>query len=216
MIPNAEQLFVGLEQTVQAWARSLEVAGRESEGHTYRVAETALRLARKLGFPEARLADLVHGALLHDVGMLAVPESIIHKPGRLEHAERALVEQHPSFARLIIEPVEILRTALDIPLHHHERWDGTGYPNGLVGEQIPWAARIFAVVDVWDALMSELPYRPAWDPEVAKEHLLDNRGRHFDPEVVDAFLLLQGEPVAKLATVEGRLELLNVRIPNDR
>lgn len=196
MIPSAEQLFVGLEQTIQAWARSLEVAGREPEGHPYRVAETTLRLARKLGYPEAKLGNLVHGALLHDVGMLGIPESIVNKPGKLDDTERALVEQHPTFARLLLEPVEMLRGALDIPVHHHERWDGRGYPHGLSREQIPFAARIFAVVDVWDSLTTDQPYRPAWGEDVAREHLLENRGRHFDAEVVDAFLVLIEEPSA--------------------
>jgi len=196
VIPSAEQLFVGLEQTIQAWARSLEVAGREPEGHPYRVAETTLRLARKLGYPEAKLGNLVHGALLHDVGMLGIPESIVNKPGKLDDTERALVEQHPTFARLLLEPVEMLRGALDIPVHHHERWDGRGYPHGLSREQIPFAARIFAVVDVWDSLTTDQPYRPAWGEDVAREHLLENRGRHFDAEVVDAFLVLIEEPSA--------------------
>lgn len=196
MIPSAEQLFVGLEQTIQAWARSLELAGRESDGHPYRVAETTLHLARKLGYPESQLGNLVHGALLHDVGMLGVPESIVNKRGKLEAAERALVEQHPTFARLLLAPVEMLRSALDIPVHHHERWDGRGYPHGLAGEQIPLAARIFAVVDVWDSLTTDQPYRPAWEADVAREHLLENRGHHFDAQVVDAFLMLLEEPTA--------------------
>lgn len=194
VIPSAEQLFVGLEQTIQAWSRSLEIAGREPEGHPYRVAELTLRLARKLGYPEDDLGDLVHGALLHDVGMLGVPESILRKPGRLDETERALVEQHPTFARLLLEPVDILRTALDIPLHHHERWDGLGYPNRLSGEQIPLPARLFMIADVWDALLSDQPYRAAWDPAVAREHLAENKGRHFDPELVDAFIVMVSDP----------------------
>lgn len=204
MIPSAEQLFVGLEQTIQAWARSLELARREPDGHPYRVAETTLRLARKLGYPEAMLGNLVHGALLHDVGMLGVPESIVNKRGKLEPAERALVEQHPTFARLLLEPVEMLRGALDIPVHHHERWDGRGYPHGLTGAQIPLAARIFAVVDVWDSLTTDQPYRPAWEADVAREHLLENRGLHFDSEVVGAFLVLMDEPSAVGAAAQAQ------------
>lgn len=194
MIPSAELLFVGIEQTIQAWSRSLEVAGREPEGHPYRVAELTLRLARKIGYPESALGDLVHGALLHDVGMLGVPESILKKPGKLDPSERVLVEQHPAFARLLLEPVDLLRPALDIPLHHHERWDGKGYPNGLSGEEIPLAARLFMIADVWDALVTDQPYRAAWEPTVAREHLTENKGRHFDPEVVDEFLVLISDP----------------------
>lgn len=215
MIPSAEQLYVGLEQTLQAWARSLELAGREPEGHPYRVAEATLRLARKLGYPETGLADLVHGALLHDVGMLGIPESIVNKPGKLEDTERALVEQHPTFARLLLEPVEMLRGALDIPMHHHERWDGRGYPHGLAGENIPLAARIFAVVDVWDSLTIDQPYRPAWEPEVAREHLLENRGRHFDPDVVDAYLMLLEEPT-DLGAAKAVEQLVALRLPKHR
>lgn len=210
-------MFVGLEQTVQAWARSLELAQREPEGHPYRVAEMSLRLARKLGYPEAKLGDLVHGALLHDVGMLGVPESILQKPGRLEEDERALMQQHPTFARLILEPVEMLRGALEIPLHHHERWDGRGYPHGIAGDQIPLAARIFAIVDVWDSLMTDQPYRPAWEPSVVIEHLQDNRGKHFDAELVDAFLVLLAEPtVVGVRTEAMRAELITLRHPNSR
>lgn len=215
MIPSAEQLFVGLEQTIQAWSRSLEVAGREPEGHPYRVAELTLRLARKVGYPEDRLGDLVHGSLLHDVGMLGVPESILRKPGKLDPAERVLVEQHPAFARLILEPVEMLQPALDVPLYHHERWDGLGYPNGLRGEQIPFAARIFMIADVWDALVTDQPYRAAWEPAVAREHLVENKGRHFDPELVDAFLMLISDP-KELSLVREDMVPQVLKLPNGR
>lgn len=201
---------------MQAWARSLELAGREPEGHPYRVAELSLRLARKMGYPEDRLGDLVHGALLHDLGMLGVPENVIRKPGRLDEAERALMQQHPTYARLLLEPVEILRGAIEIPLHHHERWDGRGYPNNLAGTEIPLSARIFAVVDVWDSLLTDQPYRAAWEEPVIREHLIENKGGHFDPEVVDAFLVMQSDPAEVAARTEVKNHFQAIRLPNFR
>lgn len=201
---------------MQAWARSLELAGREPEGHPYRVAELSLRLARKMGYPEDRLGDLVHGALLHDVGMLGVPENVIRKPGRLDEVERALMQQHPTYARLLLEPVEILRGAIEIPLHHHERWDGRGYPNNLSGTEIPLSARIFSVIDVWDSLLTDQPYRAAWEEHVIREHLIENKGGHFDPEVVDAFLLMQSDPAEVAAREEVKNHFQAIRLPNFR
>lgn len=193
---ESESLFLGLEQTIQAWARSLEVGGLEPEGHTYRVAELTLRLARKLGVPDAQIVHMVRGALLHDIGKMAVPDQLLLKPGKLDPAERALIEQHPNIARSILQDVEILREALDIPYAHHERWDGKGYPRGLRAEQIPLAARLFAVIDVYDSLAHDQPYRLAWGNEEILEHMRENAGKHFDPTMVEPFLALVQEPVA--------------------
>jgi putative nucleotidyltransferase with HDIG domain len=189
-----ETLFMGLEQTIQAWARSLELSGREAQGHTYRVAELTLRLARKLGTPDEVVLHMVRGALLHDIGQLAVPESVLLKPGKLEPAERALVEQHPIVARSMLQSIDVLHPAIDIPYAHHERWDGKGYPRGLRGTDIPVAARIFAVVDVWDALSHDQPYRSAWAREDILAHLREGAGTQFDPDIVDSFLVLVEEP----------------------
>lgn len=185
-----ETLFMGLEQTIQAWARSLEVSGREPEGHTYRVADLTLRFARKLGIPDEETLHMVRGALLHDVGKLAIPESILLKPGKLDPAERVLVEQHPFYAKSLLQAIEVLANAIDIPLKHHERWDGRGYPSGLQGESIPIAARMFAIIDVWDSLLHDQPYRSAWLREDVVEHMLDGAGTQFDPNLVGSFLVL--------------------------
>ena len=135
--------------------------------------------------------DLVHirrGALLHDIGKMAVPDSVLRKTGPLSDDEWSIMHRHPEFARDMLSSITYLREALDIPFGHHERWDGSGYPKGLVGEQIPLAARIFAVVDVWDALISDRPYRKSWKKEAALEYISEGRGVLFDPRVVDAFL----------------------------
>lgn len=189
-----ETLYLGLEQAIQAWARSLEVGGLEPEGHTYRVAELTLRLARKIGLADADIVHMVRGALLHDVGKIAVPDQLLLKPGKLDPAERALVEQHPSVAKSLLQDVEILRPAIEIPYCHHERWDGKGYPRGLRSEQIPLAARLFAIVDVWDSLSSDQPYRAAWGKDEIVEHMRESSGKHFDPKLVDPFLVMMEEP----------------------
>ena len=192
---ESDSLYLGLEQTIQAWARSLEIGGLEPEGHTYRVAELTLRLARKMGVPDAQIVHMVRGALLHDIGKIAVPDQLLLKPGRLDPAERALIEQHPNIARSLLQGVEILREAMDIPYAHHERWDGKGYPRGLRSEQIPLAARLFAVIDVYDSLAHDQPYRSAWGKEEIIEHMRENAGKHFDPTMVEPFLVLVQEPV---------------------
>lgn len=215
MIPSRhtiEQLWMGLEQTVVGWSRALELSEREPAGHTYRVAETSLLLARKLGMSMEEQVDVVWGALLHDVGMLGVPESIIQKPGKLDVAERTLLEQHPNIARQLLSPIEILNKAAVIPYYHHERFNGTGYPNRLVGEEIPLAARLFAIADVWDALNFDQPFRPAWKKEDILEHLVDNKGKHFDPDMVDAFISLVEEgPVNEILVRKADLPSLMVR-----
>jgi len=200
-IDNAE-LFEGLQRsntelalaydaTIEGWARALELRDRETEGHTRRVTELALRLARAMGVGNAELAHLRRGALLHDIGKMGIPDGILLKPGPLTDAEWALMRQHPQYAYDMLSPIAFLRPALDIPHSHHERWDGTGYPCGLQGEQIPFAARVFAVADVWDALRSDRPYRPAWPEEKTREHIQSLAGTHFDPKVVEIFMELE-------------------------
>lgn len=193
MIPGShsvEDLWYGLEQTVFGWSRSLEIGGREPEGHSYRVAEYSLLLARKIGLTVDQQIDIVWGAMLHDIGKFGIPDSILLKPGKLEPAERAVIEQHPSIARNMLLPIEVLRRAIDIPYCHHERWDGKGYPRGLQGEDIPLSARLFAIVDVWDSLSTDQAYRSAWQREEIIAHLMENSGKHFDPELVKEFLVL--------------------------
>ena len=147
-------------------------------------------LARAFGIGEAELIQIRWGALLHDIGKMGVPDGILLKPGPLTNEEWVVMHKHPEFAYEMLAPILYLRAALDIPYCHHEKWDGTGYPRGLKGEEIPLAARIFAVVDVWDALCSNRPYRAAWPEDIAREQIRSLAGTHFDPEVVEMFLRL--------------------------
>jgi len=197
-IANA-QLFDGLQRanmdlglaynaTIAGWSRAMDLRDAVTAGHTQRVTEMTVRLARILGVNETELVHIWRGALLHDIGKLGVPDSVLLKPGGLTEEEWVLIGQHPQLAYGMLSPIAFLRAALDIPYCHHEKWDGTGYPRHLVGEQIPLAARLFAVVDVWDALTSDRPYRPAWSREEAMKYIIEQSGRHFDAQVVQAFL----------------------------
>ena len=164
---------------------------KETEGHSQRVTDLSVRLARAMSVAENELLSIRRGALLHDIGKMGVPDSILLKPGKLTEEEWVIMKKHPAYAYELLSPIPYLRSSLDIPYCHHEKWDGSGYPRGLKGEQIPLSARIFAVVDVWDALRSDRPYRSGWPEEKACEHIQASSGSHFDPAVVDAFLQLQ-------------------------
>ncbi len=172
------------DATIEGWSHALDLRDKETEGHTQRVTDTTLRLCRGFGLTESELVQVRRGALLHDIGKMGVPDSILLKPGPLTEEEWAVMKKHPTFAYEMLSPIHYLRPALDIPRYHHEKWDGSGYPYGLKGEQIPRVARIFAVVDVWDALASDRPYRSAWPKERVLEHIRSLAGSHFDPEVV--------------------------------
>jgi putative nucleotidyltransferase with HDIG domain len=165
---------------------------KETEGHTQRVTEMALKLARAFGLSEEELVQIRWGALLHDIGKMGIPDNILLKPGPLTDEEWIIMKKHPTFAYDMLSPIRYLRLALGIPYSHHERWDGTGYPHRLKGAQIPLVARIFAVVDVWDALSSDRPYRLAWAIEKVREYIRAESGTHFDPQVVDVFMQMQG------------------------
>jgi len=183
------------DRTIEGWANALDLKDEETAGHSKRVTEMTVRLARHLGVPPDEVVHIQRGALLHDIGKMGIPDHILLKKGPLTPEEFEVMKQHPVYAYELLSPIEFLRPALHIPHAHHERWDGTGYPRGLKGEQIPLAARIFAVVDVYDALTSERPYREAWTPERAKEYIREASGSHFDPEVVAAFFeLIEGRP----------------------
>ncbi|MBI3942892.1 MAG: GAF domain-containing protein [Chloroflexi bacterium] len=197
-IDNAE-LFDGLQRankelaeaydtTLEGWSRALDLRDQETEGHTRRVTEVTLRLARSMGMPAEELEHVRRGALLHDIGKIAIPDSVLLKPGPFTDAEWKIMQQHTIYAYELLSPIAYLRPALDIPYCHHEKWDGTGYPRGLKDTEIPLAARIFAVVDVWDALRSDRPYRPAWPEEKAREYIRDQAGKHFDPQIAEMFL----------------------------
>ena len=183
-------LMQAYEETLEGWARALELRDVGTEGHTMRVVDLTVRLGQALGLPDALLVQLRRGALLHDIGKIGVPDAILQKPGPLTEDEWVIMRRHPVYAYQWLAAIPFLRPALDIPYCHHERWDGAGYPRGLQGEQIPLAARIFAVVDIWDALISDRPYRSAWPEARVREHLRALAGTHCDPQVVAAFLAL--------------------------
>ncbi len=182
------ELQLAYDKTIEGWSRALDLRDKETEGHTQRVTKTALRLARAMGLGEDELIQVRRGALLHDIGKIGVPDQILLKPGELTEEELAAMKKHPQFAFDLFSSIDFIRPALDIPYCHHEKWDGTGYPRGLKGEQIPLTARIFAVVDVYDALTSDRPYRQAWTKEKAIEHIQSEAGKYFDPNVVQEFV----------------------------
>ncbi|GAB4504275.1 MAG: hypothetical protein Fur0043_12690 [Anaerolineales bacterium] len=182
------ELSLAYETTIEGWSSALDLRDKETEGHTQRVTALTLQLARAMGLPQEQLIHIRRGALLHDIGKMGVPDAILLKPGALTPAEWAIMRQHPQYAYEMLSAIEYLRPALDIPYCHHEKWDGSGYPRGLKGDEIPLAARIFAVADVWDALTSDRPYRKAWSKEEAHEYIRSQAGTHFDPQVVDHFL----------------------------
>jgi HD-GYP domain-containing protein (c-di-GMP phosphodiesterase class II) len=179
--------------TIEGLSRALELRDRETEGHTRRVAEMTMRLAEKMGIPAELRDPIRHGALLHDIGKMGIPDAILLKPGSLNTREWEIMKHHPIYAFNILSQIEYLKPALDIPLYHHEHWDGSGYPYGLRENQIPLSARIFTVIDVYDALTSDRPYRMAWTKEQALEHIRLQAGRHFDPRIVRYFLELASE-----------------------
>jgi putative nucleotidyltransferase with HDIG domain len=182
------ELTLAYDTTIEGWAKALELRDSETEGHTQRVAELTLKVACALGIQEDELDHVRRGALLHDIGKMAVPDTVLMKPGPLTEEEQQIMRQHPAFAFKLLSPIHYLRPALDIPYCHHERWDGTGYPRGLKGEQIPLAARIFSIADNWDALISARRYREAWPQEKVAQHIRSLAGTQFDPNLVDIFL----------------------------
>ncbi len=185
---SKDQLNEAYDAVIESWAQAMELREIETKGHAQRLVDLTLQLAQELGVEEERWDDIRRGAYLHDVGKMGIPDRVLKKKEELTQEEREEIGQHPLYAYEILKSIEHLRPALDIPLYHHERWDGLGYPEGLKGEEIPLAARMFAVVDVWDALRSGRPYREAWSDQEALEHIKEESGRHFDPQVVDAFL----------------------------
>jgi putative two-component system response regulator len=180
------------EATLEGWVRALDLREHELEGHSQRVAEMTVRLARELRIDPDELVHIHRGALLHDIGKIAIPDAILRKAGPLSESEWEIMRRHPEYARSMLEPIAYLRPALLIPYCHHERWDGKGYPRGLKGQEIPRAARIFTAVDVWDALISDRPYRIRWEGEQVRSYLRANAGVIFDPEVVTTFLEILG------------------------
>ena len=177
------ELVLAYDATIEGWSRALDLRDRETEGHTERVVDLTLRLARAMGMADTELVHIRRGALLHDIGKMGVPDSILLKPGALTDEEWVTMHRHPLLAYNLLNAISYLRPAIDIPYCHHEKWDGSGYPRGLRGEQIPLPARLFAIVDVWDALRSDRPYRKAW-PEAQESSSTSSAclGRTLTPE----------------------------------
>ncbi len=185
-----EELVLAYNSTIEGWSNALDMRDSETEGHSRRVADGAVRLARSMGVQPGELMHIWRGALLHDIGKMAIPDDILLKRGPLTEDEWQVIRQHPQNAYNYLSSITFLRPALEIPYAHHERWDGSGYPRRLTQRQIPLAARIFSIVDVWDALTSDRPYRQAWSKEKALDYIREQSGKHFDPQVVIAFMEL--------------------------
>ncbi len=189
------QLREAYEKTIEGWVRALDLRDRETEGHTQRVTELTVKVAGKVGFTDEQLSHLKRGALLHDMGKIAIPDEILQKPGPLNELEWEKMRRHPIYAYEMLSPIAYLNPALEIPFFHHERWNGSGYPHGLKGEHIPLSARLFAIIDVWDALCSDRPYRKKLPRAQVIEYLQNNSGILFDPKLVDIFLsVIESEP----------------------
>jgi putative nucleotidyltransferase with HDIG domain len=183
------QLLESYEQTIRGWVEVMDVRHHETRDHTARVTAMTVELAKLLGIDdEERLNQIERGAILHDIGKIGTPDSVLLKPGKLDADEWAIMLQHPQLAHDILSRIDFLRPCIDIPYCHHEKWDGSGYPQGLKGEEIPLAARIFPVIDVWDALIHPRVYKSAWPEDDVLRHIEEQSGKHFDPTVVRVFL----------------------------
>jgi PAS domain S-box-containing protein/putative nucleotidyltransferase with HDIG domain len=185
-----QELQNAYEATLEGWAAALELREKETATHSRNVVEMTMKLAAEYGFSDDEMIHIRRGALLHDIGKMGIPDSILLKPGPLTDDEWTIMRMHPTFAMKLLSHISYLTPSIDIPYRHHERWNGAGYPSGLKGEEIPLPARIFAVVDVWDALSSDRPYRPAWPRKAVENYLKEQSGVQFDPGVVDTFLHL--------------------------
>ena len=197
-----QELSLAYDTTLAGWAKALELRDKETHGHTNRVTNLTMELARFIGISKADLVHLRRGVLLHDIGKMGVPDEILHKEGPLTDKEWIEMRKHPQYAFDLLYPISYLRPSLDIPYSHHEWWDGSGYPQKLKGEEIPLPARIFAVVDVWDALLSNRPYRKAWKKTKVAKYLREQAGSHFDPNIVDIFLKMMDSQVQKRTKVD--------------
>jgi PAS domain S-box-containing protein len=185
---RTRELAEAYDTTLEGWAKALELRDKETEGHSRRVIDITVKLAQTLNIEEDEIVHIRRGAILHDIGKMAIPDEILRKNGPLTVEERTIVEGHPETARRLLEGIPFLRKAVDIPYCHHEKWNGSGYPRGLKGSQIPYAARIFAIADVWDALLTDRPYSGPWPREKAIAYLIEHSGQHFDPRILNIFL----------------------------
>ncbi len=183
-----QELMQAYDTTLEGWARALELRDQETEGHTRRVTKLTLQLAKYMGIKDSELVNIRRGVLLHDIGKMGVPDNILKKTGPLSEAEWGEMRQHPVYAYKLLSPIEYLRDAIEIPYCHHEHWDGSGYPRGLKGTQIPLSARIFSIIDIWDALLSDRSYRKAWERDKVISYLKEIAGKHIDPDILEIFL----------------------------
>ena len=202
------ELIRAYNKTLEGWAKALELRDQETEGHTRRVTEMTVRLAEVLQVADEELVHIHRGAMLHDIGKMGIPDAILLKPGKLTPEEWIIMRMHPVYAYEMLSSIDFLKSAMDIPYCHHERWDGSGYPRGLNGADIPLSARIFSVVDVWDALFSDRPYRLAWPAEKVWAHIRSLSGVHFDPRVVEGFSILYEQGIEN---VQGTFETVPLR-----
>lgn len=182
------RLYTGYDEMIRAWAKALELRDHETRGHADRVVEMTVQLARRMGVAESEIVHIRRGALLHDIGKLGIPDKILLKEEKLTDQEMEVMKGHAVIGFEMLKKIDVLRRSLDIPLHHHEKWNGSGYPFGLQGTEIPLPARIFAVVDVYDALTSRRPYHEPVTHQVALDYIQIEAGRYFDPQVVEKFL----------------------------
>lgn len=189
------ELSLAYNATIDAWSRTLDLRDKETEGHTRRVTDLTVRFAAKNGVKDSELIHIRRGATLHDIGKVVIPDQILFKPGPLNSEEWETMRQHPKYAVELLSPIKYLEAAMDIPHWHHERWDGTGYPDRLGGEEIPFAARMFALADVYDALTSDRPYRSAWSKKDTVQYIEDQAGKQFDPHLVPEFLNIVSDRV---------------------
>jgi putative nucleotidyltransferase with HDIG domain len=195
---RTQQLTRSYKATVRALSNAVEARDAYTGKHAERVAAYGIEIARALGLPRPDAPEIEFGFLLHDIGKLAIPDAILYKPGPLTEEERALMARHPAVGAEIVAGIEFLADAAKVVRSHHERWDGSGYPDGLVGEQIPLAARVFAVADVLDALTTDRPYRPGSPIDEARVMIVRESGTHFDPQVIDAFTAIDDETFARI------------------
>lgn len=182
------ELVRAYDSTIAGWSHILDLRDNETEGHSQRVAGMTRKIAKVIGIEGKELVNLTRGALLHDIGKMAISDKVLMKEGELNEGERKQMRKHPQHAFDMLSSIEYLKPSLDIPCAHHERWDGTGYPKGLKGVEIPLAARIFAIADTWDALVSKRRYHDAWSKKKVCDHIKSGAGSHFDPKIVEVFL----------------------------
>lgn len=199
---DQQRLIDSYDQTIRGWVQVLDLRHKETKDHTYRVAAMTVALASKLGMTDAAsLKRIERSAILHDIGKIGIPDAVLIKPGQLDDDEMRLMRTHPQIARDLLANIDFLSHCMDIPYGHHERWDGHGYPLGLQGEQIPFAARIFSIVDVWDALMHPRVYKQAWPEDKVLAYLRAESGVRFDPAVLEVFFAHYAEIKAAAAQV---------------